>query len=151
MRCLRLKRAVRAPACLTCHRAISVTCTLLPARSTTFSPPVVVTHQPHFFACCSLRVASSLRGTAAAGLGSRGGCWCSCVARMSRGRVSARRDGRCCGGGGLHNQLVLNLAQVQLEVVPHELLPPVLEVKEDVLPDVFLRGASCCTASLHKQ
>ena len=45
----------------------------------------------------------------------------------------------------MHDQLVLNLAEIKLEIVSDELLPAVFEVKENVLADVLLRGST-----LHK-
>ena len=46
------------------------------------------------------------------------------------------------GGLGLHDQLVLDLAQIEFKIVAHKLLPTVLEVKEDVLPDILLSISS---------
>ena len=40
---------------------------------------------------------------------------------------------------GLDDELVLNLAKIELEVIAYKLLPAVLEVKEDVLSHIFRR------------
>lgn len=46
----------------------------------------------------------------------------------------------------MHDQLVLNLAEIELEIVSNELLPAVFEVKENVLANVLLRGSTSIRA-----
>ena len=45
-------------------------------------------------------------------------------------------------GLGLHDELVFDLAEVKLKIVAYQLLPTVLEIEEDVLPDILL-SISC--------
>ena len=51
----------------------------------------------------------------------------------------------------MHDQFVLDLSEVKLEVVTDQLLPTVFEVKEYVLADVLLRGASALHKHCHMQ
>jgi len=96
----------------------------------------------------SLRVRGALGGDAAAACrrGSLGwvACWRRCGACCAHAERSATR--------WLYLQLAFNLAKIEFEVVPNELLPSIFEVEENVFADVLLgRLRLACILVKHNQ